>query len=62
MFNLRIETGNDSFAEDPGREVANILSKCARRVVGVSGGEYATGALHDSNGNHVGTWTFQVQP
>ena len=56
MFDLKIETGNAAFADDPG-ELARILRELADKLdgrfdpdAGISGG------LRDANGNTVGQW------
>ena len=52
MFRVEIETKNQAFTEDPGREIARALSKVIEKL------NY--GAVHgwvmDYNGNKVGFW------
>jgi hypothetical protein len=51
-FELKIETDNAAFSEDPGAEIARILRDVAR-VVAQGGLE---GFVADSNGNMVGNF------
>jgi hypothetical protein len=58
MFKLEIETGNEAFAEDPGAELARMLRVLAGRLaIGLHTSD--KGTLRDSNGNRVGSWSYE---
>jgi len=60
VFTLRIDTDNDAFSADEGRdEVARILRNLAE-ILWTKGPGDDTGLLRDVNGNTVGTWTMVV--
>lgn len=56
-FTVAMQCDNAAFGEEPGAEVARILTELARKV---SAGFYHqdTGVLHDENGNTVGVWDW----
>lgn len=58
MFTLRIDTDNDAFREDEGREVGIILQQAADKVL--TGSLY--GNLVDTNGNTVGEFDLRTDP
>lgn len=58
MFTLKIETMNAAFAEDPGAELARILRGIADRARDLGPPLGDRGAIHDANGNTVGTWRY----
>jgi hypothetical protein len=60
MFELRIKTDNDAFADLPQSEVARILTDLAERVR--CGGESDRGYLFDLNGARVGEWSLDTEP
>jgi hypothetical protein len=56
-FDLHFLTDNAAFeGEDGSLEVARILSSVAAQV----GFGHTAGAIHDVNGNNVGTWSYEV--
>lgn len=63
MFTLTIRTDNSAFLgpdedEDPGPEVARIL----REIAGdLDAGGPTEGAIVDSSGNKVGSWTLRTR-
>lgn len=56
MFNLKIETANDDFADAPERTVAAILRGIADQL---DGGKMAD-TIRDPNGNTVGSWKLDT--
>ena len=52
MFRVKIETGNDAFAENPSIEIARLLRKIASQV---EEGRLE-GRVMDINGNKVGEY------
>ena len=54
-FELHIETGNSSLADDPAYEIARILRRVASTVEDHGAGG---GPLRDINGNRVGSYTL----
>lgn len=64
MFKLTINCGNAAFEDDPGAEIARILSDLAKRAgrggVGVRG-EKLEGIIRDANGNRVGEWSCDLE-
>jgi len=55
-FRLTLETNNDSFADQPGIEVARLLRQAAENVEAGARCEN----LSDENGNHVGFWRLDM--
>ena len=55
MFQMKIDTDNAAFEDDPGAEVARILRGVADKVEqGVASGHFQT--AFDVNGNDIGRW------
>lgn len=64
MFRIEIETGNAAFADQPGEELASILTEVAERMrdgLGYAPDASFDGRVLDSNGNHVGTWQYTAE-
>ena len=57
-FHLQMACDNAAFGDEPGAEVARILTELARKVAG-GFFEQDTGILRDENGNAVGTWDWE---
>lgn len=58
QFHLEMTCDNAAFGDEPGAEVARILTELAAKVArGFF--ERDTGILHDENGNAVGTWDWE---
>lgn len=58
-FTVIINTDNDAFGDDPGREVSIILREIANAVgSGMSPKRYFTVPVRDTNGNTVGKYIF----
>lgn len=53
VFTLRVECGNNAFQPDPHAEVARLLRRAADALE--RGGFQTPYALHDANGNRVGS-------
>jgi hypothetical protein len=55
MFNLKFDTDNAAFEDEPRAEISRILRAVARRVD--SGADF--GRVADENGNSVGSFTYE---
>lgn len=56
MFRLEIETTNAAFGDDPGADRERELARILREVAARAETGQTSGAVHDYNGNTVGTW------
>lgn len=55
MFKLEFATANAAFTDgNGGEEIAVILRKIATQAAD----DYTSGIVMDSNGNRVGTWSY----
>lgn len=64
MLRIEIETGNAAFADQPGEELANILTEVAERLrdgLGYAPDASFGGRVRDSNGNDVGAWQYTAE-
>jgi len=51
---IMFSTDNAAFADAPQAEIVEILLKISKLLLQGS----HSGAIHDSNGNHIGKWFF----
>ena len=56
MFKIEFDTDNAAFVEGGADEVAGVL----RHVIDLVQDGYLSGALTDSNGNQIGSWSLEL--
>jgi hypothetical protein len=64
MFRVEIETSNAAFANQPGEELASILTEVAEKLrdgLGYAPDATFSGLVRDSNGNNVGMWQYTAE-
>lgn len=61
MFEIRILTENDAFADDPRPEIIRILDDI-RTKIGEWDGDPYWRSIIDVNGNNVGSWRLRTIP
>lgn len=57
-FTMRVNMDNAAFEHRPGLELMSLAKRAVREAMSHDGHKAGTGALRDSNGNHVGEWNI----